>query len=195
MAGIDIKDIIKTMREGAAIIDPEEDYMTIAAAEEQMSLTETSRKKDIDQAKGKLRELARVLEAARVSSTRPSTVPSAEQHAATLNRLDGTKYSLGKAINEAEDTLARKEAELQHLKEELQALEQEDPAAEHDLDATALRLAVYRGLGFEPVLDKNGRMQKMLIRAQSGDVHVLSFDDPKLSDTDHANLAWKLASS
>lgn len=31
--------------------------------------------------------------------------------------------------------------------------------------------------------------------AQSGDIHVLSFDDPKLSDTDYANIAWKLASS
>lgn len=45
----------KTLREGAAIIDPEEDYMTIAAAEEQMSLTEAARKKDVDQAKTKLR--------------------------------------------------------------------------------------------------------------------------------------------
>lgn len=87
-------------------------------------------------------ELARVLEAARISSTRPSTVPSAEQHAATLNRLDGTKFSLGKAINEAEGVLARKEAELQRLKEELQALEQEDPATEHDLDATACVLYI-----------------------------------------------------
>lgn len=43
------------MREGAAIIDPEEDYMTIAAAEEQMSLTEAARKKEIDQTKVKLR--------------------------------------------------------------------------------------------------------------------------------------------
>lgn len=142
------------MREGAAIIDPEEDYMTIAAAEEQMSLTEAARKKETDQTKLKLRgatfatlrlwqylsnllELARVLEAARVSSTRPATVPSAEAHATTLNKLDGTRFSLGKAINEAESALASKEAELQSLKEELHALEEEDPAADHDLDATA----------------------------------------------------------
>jgi kinetochore protein Spc24, fungi type len=82
-------------------------------------------------------ELARVLEAARVSSTRPSTVPSAEAHASTLNKLDGARLSLGKAINEAESALASKEAELQRLKEELQTLEEEDPAADHDLDATA----------------------------------------------------------
>ena len=175
MAGVDIKDIMcdnthalylyhttymltysKTMREGAAIIDPEEDYMTIAAAEETMSHTEAARRKDLDQAKSKLKglslsthhvcvshrasrstELARVLEAARVSSTRPSTVPSADAHAATLNRLDGTRLSLVKAINEAESALASKEAELARLKDELYELEQEDPAAEHELDATA----------------------------------------------------------
>lgn len=82
-------------------------------------------------------DLARVLEAARVSSTRPSTVPSADVHAATLNRLDGTRLSLVKAINEAESALASKEAELARFKDELYELEQEDPAAEHELDATA----------------------------------------------------------
>lgn len=71
-----------------------------------------------------------------MSSTRPPAVPSADAHAATLNKLDGTRLSLGKAINEAESALASKEAELQSLKEELHALEAEDPAAEHDLDAT-----------------------------------------------------------
>lgn len=43
------------MREGAAIIDPEEDYMTIAAAEETMSHTEAARRKELDQAKSKLK--------------------------------------------------------------------------------------------------------------------------------------------
>lgn len=84
------------------------------------------------------------------------------------------------------------------------------------LDIVRLRLAMYRGLGFEPIVDGNGSMHKMLIRAyhiyftslagpniardmllgaQSGDVHCLNFDDPKLSDSDYANLAWKFASS
>lgn len=72
-----------------------------------------------------------------MSSTRPSTVPSAEAHAATLNELDATRLSLAKAINDAESALASKEAELARLKEELQALEASDSAAEHDLDATA----------------------------------------------------------
>lgn len=91
--------------------------------------------------------------------------------------------SLYKAINDAESALAGKEAELARLKEEMRTLEESDPAAEHDLDATAcvftlgnlllklplirvyrLRLSMYKGLGFEPVADRDGRVTKMLIR-------------------------------
>ena len=78
-----------------------------------------------------------MLEAARVSATRPSTIPSAEEHVAQMNDLDATRISLAKAINDAEGALAGKEAELTRLKEETRALEISDPAAEHDLDATA----------------------------------------------------------
>ena len=82
-------------------------------------------------------ELAKTLEAARVSATRPPTIPSAEEHVAHMNDLDATRLSLAKAINDAESALAGKEAELTRLKEETHALETSDPATEHELDATA----------------------------------------------------------
>lgn len=78
-----------------------------------------------------------MLEAARISATRPPTIPSAQEHVAQMNDLDATRLSLAKAINDAEGALAGKEAELTRLKEETHALEMSDPAAEHDLDATA----------------------------------------------------------
>ena len=81
--------------------------------------------------------LARVLDAAKASSTRPSTVPSADAHAAALNDLDATRLSLAKAINDAEGALASKDAEVARLKEDTRTLEAADTAAEHDLDATA----------------------------------------------------------
>ena len=37
------------------IIDPEEDYLTIAAAEEQMAVTEAARKKELDETQSKMR--------------------------------------------------------------------------------------------------------------------------------------------
>ena len=83
--------------------------------------------------------LSRVLDAARILSTRPPTVPTAAQHAATLNDLDATRLSLAKAINDAESSLASREAELASLKEEARVLEECDPAAEHEreLNGTA----------------------------------------------------------
>ena len=82
--------------------------------------------------------LARVLDAARTSSTRPPSVPSAERHAENLNHLDGARLSLAKALNDAESAVASKQAELTRLKEEFRQLEESDPAAEHEqeLDGT-----------------------------------------------------------
>jgi len=191
---IDLEDTINDIRGMITIIDPEQDFYTIAAAEEQMNLTEEARRKELEDTHSRLRTLARALEAARISSTRPPTVPSAEAHTATLNELDQTRLSLVKAINDAESASASKEAELARLREEISSLEASDPAAEHDLDATTLRLSIYKGLGFEPVVGKDGRLAKMLVRAKSGDVHCVTFEGGK-SDYEYAQLLWKLTSS
>lgn len=81
--------------------------------------------------------LARVLDAARTSSTRPPSVPSAEQHSKNLNHLDAARISLAKALNDADSSVTSKQAELTRLKEELRELEESDPAAEYELDGTA----------------------------------------------------------
>ena len=83
--------------------------------------------------------LAKFLEAARVSSTRPASVPSAEAHAGTLNELDVSRLSLAKSISDVEGVIASREAELAALKEETRTLEDYDPASEHEkeLDGAA----------------------------------------------------------
>ena len=81
--------------------------------------------------------MAKTLEAARISSTRPPSVPSVEAHIKTLNKLEDARLSLAKAINEMESALASKESEKARLREELHALEESDPASEHELDSTA----------------------------------------------------------
>jgi kinetochore protein Spc24, fungi type len=148
----------KLLRDMASFMDPEADYLAIVATEEQTALAENKRKRELEQAytdlKGSLfpmhshgsgnidnfqSALSRILDAARVSSTRPGTVPSAEEHAAILNEQDANRFQLAKAINDAEGLLASKEAELTALKEETKALEERDPALEHekDLNGTA----------------------------------------------------------
>ena len=81
--------------------------------------------------------LARVLDAARTSSSRQPTAPSVEQHAKNLNHLDAARISFAKALNDADSSVTSKQAELTRLKEELRELEESDPAAEYELDGTA----------------------------------------------------------
>ncbi|KAG5647142.1 hypothetical protein DXG03_001097 [Asterophora parasitica] len=121
------------------IIDPEEDYLTIVAAEEKIAITEARRKKELEEAHATMKALSKVLEAARVSSTRPASVPSAEAHAGALNELDVGRLSLAKSISDMEGLVASREAELATLKEEATRLEEYDPALEHEkeLDGTA----------------------------------------------------------
>lgn len=75
---------------------------------------------------------SKILEAARISSSRPGSVPSEKAHLATLNELDGSKLSLAKAISDTESMLGGKEAELAALKDEARRLETYDPASEHE---------------------------------------------------------------
>ncbi|KAH9484041.1 putative kinetochore protein spc24 [Psilocybe cubensis] len=193
---IDVQDATKLIRDMLPIIDPDEDYLTIVAAEEQISASEARRKKEFEEALTNLKALSKVLEAARISSTRPGSVPSEQAHATTLNELDGTKISLAKAISDAETALGSKEAELSALKEDARKLEVYDPAAEHEkeLDGSTLRLAIYKAIGFEPILDKNGNIKKMLVTARSGDVHSVDFNTEK-SDLECTELLWKLVNS
>ncbi|KAI6022717.1 hypothetical protein EDC04DRAFT_2869669 [Pisolithus marmoratus] len=190
----DLRECIKLIKEMTTIIDPADDYLTITAAEEQMKINYMKAKRENDEAYSNLKALSRVLEAARKSSTRPPDIPTPEQHAARLNELDGTRISLAKALRDAENSLASKEAELAALKEGARALEESDPAQIHqrEIDGTTLRLQIFRGMGFDMVLDSGGTASTMFIRAESGDVYTLT---PRGSDYHSVEQAWKLASS
>lgn len=190
----DLRECIKLIKEMTAIIDPADDYLTITAAEEQMKINYAKAKRENDEAYSSLKALSRVLEAARKSSARPPDVATPEQHAARLNELDTTRISLAKALRDAENSLASKEAELAALKEGARALEESDPAQihQHEIDGTTIRLQIFRGMGFDLVLDSGGAASTMFIRAESGDVHTLT---PCSSDYHSVEQAWKLASS
>ncbi|KAI6166962.1 hypothetical protein EDD17DRAFT_1102218 [Pisolithus thermaeus] len=206
----DLRECIKLIKEMTTIIDPADDYLTITAAEEQMKVNYAKAKRENDEAYSNLKgtrlqgcsagpqsyfaALSRVLEAARKSSARPSDVATPEQHAARLNELDTTRISLAKALRDAENSLASKEAELAALKEGARALEESDPAQihQHKIDGTTIRLQIFRGMGFDIVLDSGGTASTMFIRAESGDVHTLSSCS---SDYHSVDQAWKLASS
>ncbi|KAJ6496515.1 hypothetical protein C8R47DRAFT_1114377 [Mycena vitilis] len=193
---ISVEEALDALRGVKAVVVPDDDYLTLVAAEDTIVAAETKRRNELDELHSNLKALSKILESARISATRPSSVPSAEAHTSTLNELDIASLSLAKSIKETEGSVASKEGELTALKEAARRLEDYDPAAEHEkeLDGTALRLQIYKGLGFEPVPDKHGKLAKMLIRAQSGDLHVVDFNDGK-TDFEYTQLLWKLACS
>ncbi|KAG6838579.1 hypothetical protein C0991_010462, partial [Blastosporella zonata] len=158
----------KAIRDMLPIIDPEEDYLTIVNAEEKISATELRRKKELDEAQANVKALSKRLEAARISSKRPASVPSEQAHAKLLNELDRTKLDLMKSISDMEGLVANQEAELASLKDDARQLEEYDPALAHkkELDGTALRLRMYEKMGFEPIFDKKGALIKMLVRTK-----------------------------
>ncbi|KAL0947088.1 hypothetical protein HGRIS_013229 [Hohenbuehelia grisea] len=191
----ELQEAIKLIKEMMPIVDPEEDFNTIVIAEEHIAASEARKRKELDEAHGNLKALSRILDAARTSSTRPRSVPSAEAHAAALNELDANRLSLAKAISDYEGLLANKEGEYTALKEEARRLEESDPALDHEkeLDGTALKLRIFQGLGFT-VVPHEDRPRKLLVRAESNDVHpvTLSAND---ANGDETNRLWDLASS
>jgi len=137
------------------LVDPKDDCMTISAVHDRIDKESVERRKELEKAHANMKgtplllyrapyikicrpaALARVLDAARTSSTRPPSVPSAEQHAKNLNHLDAARISFAKGLNDADSSVTSKQAELTRLKEELRELEESDPAAEYELDGTA----------------------------------------------------------
>ncbi|KJA20213.1 hypothetical protein HYPSUDRAFT_68618 [Hypholoma sublateritium FD-334 SS-4] len=193
---IDVQEATKLIREMLPIMNPDEDYLTIVAAEETMTLTAARRKKELEEGHARLKALNRALEAARVSSTRPASVPTEQAHISTLNDLDSSRLSLAKAISDAETSLGSKDAELSALKDKARQLEVYDPAVDHEkeLDGATLRLALFKGMGFDPVMDNDGRTVKMIISSQSGDVHTVDFTTGK-RDEEYTEELWHLARS
>lgn len=133
--------------------------MAVEVVQQQIGNTEAAITKDLeninDEVKGKtlvfrrcvwykLSErktagLSRVLEAAKVSCSRPTSVASASGHEKTINELDSNRRGHLKAIDNMEGILTAKESELGALKEKLKEIETKDVAKEMsgELDGSA----------------------------------------------------------
>ncbi|TFK64072.1 hypothetical protein BDN72DRAFT_846921 [Pluteus cervinus] len=191
---ISAQDAVKAIQEMAPMINFEDDFLTIVAAEEAILAFNAERKKEIEEATSKLAARKKAMEAARTSSKRPASVPSVEDHGKKLHALETEHLAAAKAIGNLEARIGAKEAELAELREEAKRLEEHDPAIEHEreLDGSTLRLQFYKGLGFDAILDKDNHIAKMLVRG-SNDVHSVDFNTAK-SETELTHELWRLSS-
>jgi len=182
---------ISVMEQVISNLDPSDDFITFTEAEEAMKRTAAQRDKEAEHVREQFRAMSRLLEAARMSASRPRTVPSEAQHAKLLQDLEEQQVSLGKATNESQDTLRDKEAQVVRMRGEERDLEVREEAEDHDLDSSALRLQLTRGLGFEFVPGSNTDRSKVLATTESGDIHCVEMDGSQ-SEFDTAQQLWKL---
>ncbi|BFZ59425.1 putative kinetochore protein spc24 [Saitoella coloradoensis] len=158
-----------------------------------------SRERRRDETRLALKELSRAL--ALEKSTYDSLVnsPSREEHASSMLAADRQKFSLAKSINDVESELQSEEAKLQRLKDELIALEQEDPSDDSSAKAAAdniavLKLRVYRSLGIDLEEDGAGGFAKAHIRTlDNKDVRPLNIEN-KYGKYFSANNFWDFLS-
>ncbi|KAF9792334.1 hypothetical protein BJ322DRAFT_1016150 [Thelephora terrestris] len=187
---VDLHDAVQTLQTLRPVIVPDDDFMVVEALQQQIGNTQATRTKEVENINDKLKGLLRALEAAKISCSRPTSVPSARGHEKMINELDSSRRSHLKAIDSAEGILTAKESELGALKEKLKKLETKDVAKEvlEGLDSSALRLEIWRAMGFEPIVDSTGRLVKMIVRTRSGDVHCVE-------GKEDGQEVWKLAIS
>ncbi|KAF9653035.1 hypothetical protein BDM02DRAFT_3265692 [Thelephora ganbajun] len=187
---VDLHDAVQTLQTLRPVIVPDDDFMAVEALQQQIADTQVTRTKDLESINDKLKGLLRALEAAKISCSRPTSVPSASGHEKTINEHDSNRRSHLKAIDNAEGILTAKESELGALKEKLRGLETKDVAKEvaGGLDSSALRLEIWRAMGFEPIVDSSGRVLKIIVRTRSGDVHCIEVKEG-------GREVWKLAVS
>jgi hypothetical protein len=124
-------------------------------------------------------------DAAKLAATRPSTIPTPEQRAETMEEYQQKRAAAMKASRMGDALLAKYQDHLRRLREEEIELEHSDVADEHVMDGTmcvfplafrsqrspkhshSLKLEVAKQLGFEPIIDSDGNIVKLLIREYS----------------------------
>jgi len=181
--------------EGAArLLDPTADIRSMTEAGEHARRVKASREQHLQKVQKDLRALSRALEEAKLASQRPPTAPSESDHIRAMEALDQARYASAKTIMENDTQIQTREADIKRLKEETTEWEKRDPMDEHELDSVALRGRILKEMGFDVKSDATGRVDKVIVRGESGDIRVL----PISADGDRyeqAKQLWEINSS
>ncbi|KAL1748120.1 hypothetical protein HDZ31DRAFT_60654 [Schizophyllum fasciatum] len=192
---IDVKTAISYLREMTGLIDGSDECTTIETADTLLAEKEERRQQELEEATKKYKAQAKLLEQARKSSTRPASLPTAEAHAAAMNELEDARINLQKAASDLDDKQMATQASLALWRKKLASLNELDQVSQHleDVDSSVLRLQFFRGLGFEPLLDEDLNLSKVLVRSHfDEDIYPVEI---ARDDVSYANELWSLAGS
>ncbi|KAL1680829.1 hypothetical protein EV122DRAFT_275767 [Schizophyllum commune] len=191
MSTIDLKTAVAYLREMTGLIDGSDECNTIETADTLLAEKEEKRRQELEEATAKYKgKLSLILYH---SATRPASLPTAEAHAAAMNELEDARINLQKAASDLDDKQMATQASLALWRKKLASLNELDQVSQHleDVDSSVLRLQLFRGLGFEPLLDDDHRVLKMLVRSHfDEDIYPVEIERDDIS---YANELWSLA--
>ncbi|SCZ97055.1 BZ3500_MvSof-1268-A1-R1_Chr4-2g06959 [Microbotryum saponariae] len=142
----------------------------------------------VDHARDHLRALAREQERLRIAASRPAGVPSAEEHVRLMEQNRQQLFTGYKKNSELEQNVARLQAELARLQQELRD-EDADVVHVSELNSEVLRLSLYRNLGFMPK-EQDGAVRAVIVKSQASDKVRTVQLDAESSDFAWSNTLW-----
>ncbi|BEJ14476.1 hypothetical protein CspHIS471_0402430 [Cutaneotrichosporon sp. HIS471] len=182
----DIDSLISTMRNARELLDVEKEFASIGQAEKVVLAKELERSVITGKLQDELDALTERYEAAARAAERPEGALTAEAYETRVIDLEKDQYASGKAVNEAANGNARREAELTRARGEREDVRKWDPTADATDASKVLRLQLFAQLGFRALEDG-----KILVSNNSTpDVHVFPVGDDRVAT---ANKLWELA--
>ncbi|SPO43014.1 uncharacterized protein PSANT_00698 [Moesziomyces antarcticus] len=183
-------------------LQPHEELDQLRAIEKTIRETQSRRRREDEEMRAKMHALDSALSDLRKQSTRQAADwRSLAQHAETIEKLDNKNFDLAKKINEQESLLSSLQTELLELKRAAEELEEIDVEDESEMDKDALRLRIFRGLGFLPSksTDASDEWSTLLVRSDTRnsaihfDIHTAHLKQNEISPLVLADQLWKAA--
>lgn len=172
------------------------DTAALKRTRDALQVLQNVRTRQLEASRNNFRTLSRKVDIARQSYQEAGAANQKRDHAQKMLDLDREKFALGKRVNESESQAHTLEGQLAKLKDELEAVERDNPlerAVATTDDGTVLQLWVYHSLGIELQEDGTGSFSKAVVRNPTkGDVHVINIEPQRFPPEFYVEYLWKL---
>jgi len=174
-----------------------------------------SRQKAKDDQQRNLRTLSRGLQSRRQAAEEAAKTHEEQRFPEQVAMLDRKKFALAKGLNELESSAHTLEGQLARLKEELEALDADDPVERAVVEGAdegitcvpfprvmagmgahgmgdRLKLRVFRNFGIELTEDGAGGYSKAAVRDNRGELTVVKLEEKKFTPHFYVNYFWDM---
>ncbi|PWZ02807.1 Spc24-domain-containing protein [Testicularia cyperi] len=184
-------------------LSPHEELDKLRQIEKTIRETQTRRRREEEEMKAKIHGLESSLSDLKRQSTRQAADwRTLNSHAEQIEKLDNRNFDLAKKINEQESLLSALQTQVADLKSALEDLELDDVEDQGGMDKDALRLKIFRSLGFLPSKSESDPAESwssILVRSDTRntaiqfDIHTQHLKDLEISPLILADQLWRAA--